>query len=324
MLALSSPCASPRPETRHFDFEELDALDPVASSCAVAAKHLYLGDAAAEQQASEDSDNACVGGQVCGLDAYRLSVMKALHNDVYFATFKRDPQYQVVLEHVWPSLGAEYLACVHRDAPQLLDQLMNDIRRNNIVGSPILYDYPGIGAVSPTQLRYLKVLVDLQLLFVDKHSLENLSIIELGVGYGGQCQLVLAAHSVASYILADLPEVELLAQRYLRATVSAHRLGVVRLRQELPSDLADVRVVPQADLFLSNYAFSELNHELQCKYFDELVRPCRRGYVTYNNAADAAAMPVRDFAAKLRSIGRLPSVEPEKPGTAENCFIVKW
>jgi len=171
--------------------------------------------------------------------------------------------------------------------------------------------------VSPTQLRYLKVLADLRKL-PNLPGLDNAAVIELGVGYGGQCQLILAAHTVASYLLVDFPEVELLAERYLRATLQVERVQAVGLSQSLPKRKM------QADLFISNYAFSELRRPLQCQYFKEYVRGCRRGYVTYNKAADAGAMPVEEFARLLRREGRRPSVAPEEPSTAEDCWTVTW
>lgn len=71
-----------------------------------------------------------------------------------FATFKRDPEYRLVLEHVTFEQGGRLLAHLAASAPWLLaPRLLRAFRENDAVGSPITYDYgPRYGRWSPTTL----------------------------------------------------------------------------------------------------------------------------------------------------------------------------
>ena len=128
-----------------------------------------------------------------------------------FATFKSQPAYTAILEHVNCELGAEYLRVALDQTPEMEDHLAR-FRRNDQHGSPNVCDYGRHGVFSPTTLRYAKVLSDLQSLF---GPLGRLRIVEVGVGYGGQCFVVHVGSGFRSYTLVDLPPVLELARRYL-------------------------------------------------------------------------------------------------------------
>ena len=64
-----------------------------------------------------------------------------------------------------------------------------------------------------------------------------------------------------------------------------------------------------ADLFISNYALSELSQRLRRHYFAAAVAPARCGYVTWNLWAAGAA-----FVAQLASAQRA-----RQPATAVRC-----
>ena len=79
-------------------------------------------------------------------------------------------------------------------------------------GGGVIYDYSPIGKISPSTLRYIKVLSDLILYF---GNLDNLRICEVGVGYGGQARIINSIFTPHSYDFVDLNAVLLLAQKYL-------------------------------------------------------------------------------------------------------------
>ena len=86
----------------------------------------------------------------------------ALGNDLVFTNFKNDFNYTKVLEHVGVDFGSEYLERIVEDHPELLKHFPKFISNDN-VGNPKQYYYKKIGmGISPTTLRYIKVLGDLQ------------------------------------------------------------------------------------------------------------------------------------------------------------------
>ena len=84
-------------------------------------------------------------------------------NDIVFANFKRDNDYRQVLEHATYEHGLAYLEVIKNDYPYLID-LIDKFATNDNYGFPFTYEYDGM-FMSPTTLRYIKVLGDLNKLF---------------------------------------------------------------------------------------------------------------------------------------------------------------
>ncbi len=188
-----------------------------------------------------------------------------------FQKFRSSPVYQRVLEHVTKEHGEEYLKEIAKNS-ELLGQ-MEAFKRNDLYGGPPLSYYSGIGWVSPTTLRYVKVLADLTNFF---GTLDGLKICEIGVGYGGQCRVINARFNPSSYLLIDLKPVLMLAQRYLDSYVLSSTTRY-RTMNELESS--------KSDLVISNYAFSELPREIQEVYMRKVLLKSARGYLTVNDLA---------------------------------------
>src|SRR5439155_3421529 len=133
------------------------------------------------------------------VDYTSFCALAATNPDV-FATFKPEPVYREVLEHVTCKQGRAYLERVLSRTPELA-RYLDRFRENDRLGSPQTCTYAGYGRFSPTTLRYAKVLSDLVVLF---GSLDGFRIVEIGCGYGGQCFITSVAASPACYTLVDL------------------------------------------------------------------------------------------------------------------------
>lgn len=233
-----------------------------------------------------------------------------------FKTFRRDPAYQEVLEHVTPEMGLEYYKEVlprYRGIEILVEAAKND----NIGLPSCQIAFPGkpkasevsLPLLSPTTLRYLKVVSDLEKLF---GSLDGFRITEIGVGYGGQCRLIEALFQLKSYTLIDLEEPLALTAMYLRNFAP-------RLRYYVEAD--DVHVFAGEDLAISNYAFSELKREAQEFYIQTVLSKSARGYITCNNITPERFNSIKAEELAERMNGR---ILPEVPLTHKGNSIVVW
>jgi hypothetical protein len=243
-------------------------------------------------------------------DAYTSFCARAASDDRVFARFKREPVYREVLEHVTCERGAGYLERLASDSPELVE-LFDRFRANDRLGSPQTCAYGQYGRFSPTTLRYVKVLSDLQRLF---GRLDGMRIVEIGCGYGGQCFVVHAAASPAAYTLVDLAECSSLQQKYLE------RLGVSGARFVRADELADEAA--EYDLAISNYAFSELRRDVQEQYLERILQHTPRGYVTCNWISPPE---FRSFS-REELLEAIPGATflPELPRTAEANAILVW
>ena len=249
----------------------------------------------------------------------RLINERAIANDSssLWNTFKTNPDYTWVLEHVSIPLARRYAAAI---AHQRCDEWLfappfpAHYRRNNLVGGPRTLPFEDVGNVSTTIVRYLKVVCDLTTLF---GSLNGFSVAEIGVGYGGLPQVMISTYErLGSYMLIDLPPVERLASKYLH-----HTLPVEHEPPPIRRFHADATPPPLPasglDLLISNYAFSEQTEAVQLDYLERVVRHAKRGYLTINPWTGLCKPPLTRLTALLTSYGFDVVVAREVPVSFE-------
>jgi len=241
-------------------------------------------------------------------ELYPQTCLEASHDFRAFANFRRNPAYTAALEHVSEAQGQDCLGIIAKD-PEIF-AAMEAFKVNDGFGSPMICDYPSVGKISPTTLRYVKVLADLKAHF---SSLDNLRISEISVGYGGQCRIINAYFKPASYCLIDIFPALSLAQRFLDNFVLHSVMSYMTMNQ-LP--------VVESDLVISNYAFSELRRPIQDAYLRKVVLPAKRGFFIYNQIAPA------DFqgytANELLQMIPGSRLFEERPLTHPNNVVIVW
>lgn len=189
-------------------------------------------------------------------------------DDTAFSNFKKNPAYTPILEHVSVELGYMYLALLNDETKKLIPEAHSI---NDTKGNPLVMSTP-FGVVSPTTVRYLKVLQDLNSIF---KLTEISSVVEIGAGYGGQARLLMSFfNNIKSYTCFDLKEPAQLQNRYNEDLEGFKSFP-------FSEDLGSI----QADLVISNYAFSELTKKVQDTYIEYVLNNCPRGYIMYNPGA---------------------------------------
>ena len=128
-------------------------------------------------------------------------------NTDYFNNFKSIGAYRHVLEHVSQEEGQLYLEEIEIDYEEKLDE----IKKNDTIGNPVTFDYPNVGTMSPTTIRYIKNVSDI----INKFGADMKSIVEVGGGYGGLCKVLSSFIDFDNYLLIDLEECNELSRKYL-------------------------------------------------------------------------------------------------------------
>ena len=170
-----------------------------------------------------------------------------------------------------------------------------------------------IGKISPSTLRYVKVLHDLMVHFGD---LSNLKICEIGVGYGGQARIIFAKFPrVAQYHFVDLQSVLNLSKKYLSHFSDISADLCFHTLDNLPQN--------NYDLVISNYAFSELSRAIQELYLEQIINHSKHGYITYNDISsdDLASYKISEYPKIIRKDIRILD---ENPLTHPLNRIVVW
>jgi len=243
------------------------------------------------------------------VDYYYDACIQASLNGKLFNKFRRNKSYRRILEHISQKRGNAYLKEILDTNPGILKN--SDIfRQNDEWGNPLTYDYPEIGQMSPSTIRYIKVLSDLELIF---GSLDNLNICEIGGGYGGQCRIINSIYKPKKYTLVDIKASLMLAQRYLDKYV---------LNSVMEFKTMNELEIANYDLIISNYAFTELTREVQSVYLNKAILNSTKGYITYNDIVPESFNSYKKN--ELLQLLKGSFEMEERPLTHDNNCIIVW
>lgn len=254
-----------------------------------------------------------IATSVTDVATYRDFCALAAQDDEVFRTFKQNPHYQGVVENVSRSQGKKLIRIIQDKYPELLEN-WSKFATSDLVGSPFLTYYPELGPLSPTTLRYIKILGELQFLFGD---LTGKKIIEVGAGYGGQCKIIADLCSFSTYSIVDLPEPSALAQKYLSLlnVPNVHFISANETSGEC------------CDVFISNYAFSECYREVQTDYLNKYILNSSAGYMllnAYREGTEPKPYSNSELAEVLQSKDYKVTFYAEDPLTADGNVLLTW
>jgi putative sugar O-methyltransferase len=241
------------------------------------------------------------------LDDYLTLCALAATNIDYFNKFRSCKSYRAILENVDGLAGENLLSVI-----ESYGKSGAEFRHlwHSEIGKPYTYQISGLGRISPTELRYSKIVCELEILF---GSLDGFKITEIGVGFGGQGGQILRAFAVAEYEFVDLSEPLQLVKRYLSEIKASEN---VRLTSP------DRVLGEKRDLVISNYAFSELTLELQEEYFEKIVSRSEKGFFIYNQITpdEYRTMSAKEFAARIEGA----EIFSERPLSHPGNVVVVW
>ena len=247
-----------------------------------------------------DSEITASYPSLCGLAAKNLEIFKK---------FRSSRVMVKALDHVSIEQGNGYISEILKYS-SWSEKFTKTLVKIDKVGKPRKFRFRPYGTFSPTLLRYLKVYTDLEKNF---GSLKNLNIVEIGIGFGGQASLIGLLDNPLSYTFYDIPPVLELAQKFTNELGVLGNFTFTDGRNPKPSN---------PDLVISNYAFSELNRDVQDQYLKNVVLPSPRGYITWNNLS-AQILGGHSLAELIRLIPN-SQIHPEKPNTSESNVIIVW
>ena len=202
---------------------------------------------------------------------YEQQLSRLLKSKKRLSDFRRKYDYREILEHVTYTQGKSYLEQIQEYSPQNYIELIEKNKANDLFGNPYEYQYPGVGRVSPTTLRYISTAIDIfETIRLNKESV----VAEIGVGYGGQAAILERMYGIRNYSAFDLPSVIQLSNVYLNSVNSKLKFTSSGLSSDKNTTW---------DVVISNYAFSELHRDLQLSYIKHVIAKSKSGYMIMNS-----------------------------------------
>ena len=254
-------------------------------------------------RSSDESDSQVVG--------YEENISSLIKNSDSLSNFRRNFNYRLILEHVsyWQGLSYQKriseLGCVENN--QIVKLASSDD-----FGSPRKYKYKDIGWISPTLLRYISVYSEIEKTIGFS---EIKSVVEIGIGYGGQARVINHLSRIQEYTLYDLPSVQELALKFLRETNPGFSPTCLNIRKLEQSGY---------DLVISNYAISELPGNVQAEYLEKILKPSKHIYLIMNSGASNKTGRSKGKLSQAYFLDSLPGlkVQAESPLTGPDNYVM--
>jgi len=241
--------------------------------------------------------------------SYKNVCLEASKNEEAFSKFKQNSEYTTILEHTSKEYGQKYIDFILKTGLDL--SKINKFKENDEQGNPTKVEYlDPFGLISPSTLRYVKVLSELESIF---GSLANKKIVEIGVGYGGQSKLIMDYFNIDEYNFVDLPEVLGLTKKYLE------KYGYKNLNYYTYDSLPEKNY----DIVISNYAFTECNKGIQKIYLEKIINKSKSGYITGNQIGHHFNVDMMNREEIKNAIPNSKLIA-EVPLTHPNNYILTW
>jgi hypothetical protein len=208
------------------------------------------------------------------------SCARAAANDARFARFRRGLLHRVIVEATPPAEARQHMARLLRQTPHYAALFDKFVTLDHRIGAPTMTEFAPNVWFAPNTVRYMRYMSDCETRF---GNLDGATVVEIGIGFGGQCKIFFDRFAVGKYILIDLPGPIALARRVLTQllgaeTVAARLLFLEAGREGAPAGLPEGRF----DLAISTLAFSECHRSIQQGYIETVLSRARCGYIHRN------------------------------------------
>jgi putative sugar O-methyltransferase len=253
-------------------------------------------------------ENLFIKTSISDEENFRSVCEEASKNKFLFNSFKTNQKFTEILEHTSYEQGLSYIEEIEKDI-KIDFNLIEKFKENDLYGNPITYDYKSpYNNISPSTIRYIKILNDLIKIFGD---LTNFSIVEIGIGYGGQSKIIQDHFQLKEYNYVDLPEVMNLTKTYMD-NFNYKNLNFLDFKN-LPNK--------KYDLVISNYAITECSKEIQDLYIEKIINNSEHCFIIGNDIGSYFNLNNYN---KTDWMSKLPKskVMDETPKTHENNYVL--
>lgn len=243
---------------------------------------------------------------------------KAINDDNIFESFKQDGSFTTILEHTQEEYSHIFMQRIINEHKDLLKKInWNKIKENDLIGSAHIIDYPELSNIikldnymfSPSTVAYLFKALDI-LTHIKKSKLNNIKVLEIGAGYGGQCKIIfdtapLFDINIEKYTLVDLYWPNQLQKKYLNTLGYKDKVEFISYEQLLENNIS----LPEFNYLISIYALGEFNSDIQQFYIDK-INNLKYYYLVWNTLS-------------IHEKFLLGDIEEEYPKTGPHNVVIK-
>lgn len=198
-----------------------------------------------------------------------------------------------------------------------------EIERIDQIGNPThVVDVNGY-KISGICLRYLYY-ADKILNEIEKLSLNEIQMVEIGGGYGGYCSILNAlavgrSIKIEIYGIFDLPEVQDFQEKYINETIEYQYCGC-GVQHTYFATLNSNVIKTDVNYLVSFYALGEFPTELKKQYIEDIIAKVPHGFIIWNPHFG----PDDEGIQLIKKVQPNVQITKEDPLTAEFNLEIKW
>lgn len=251
---------------------------------------------------------------------YLNSIEEAIKDDL--KSFKRDPNYRVILEHVSQDQGKQYYEHLKQKGIND-DLLLTFCQMNDMIGNPEKFKYSETITTSPTTLRYSYQAISI-FNYISNSNKDSIDFLIIGDGYGG-LNLALQHFSFMystkpkNIYTIDLTNPIRLQKAYLRKL--AHDEKYSDDDPEIQfidySNINELENIPKDTFLIANYSLSEFSKDVFANYM-KYVEKFDHGYITWNG------LPYGNSYDELLKDKHNVEIKDEEPLTSPDNKIITY
>lgn len=242
----------------------------------------------------------------------------AVKNENIFNIFKKDSNFTTILEHTQENFSHDFMSQIINIYPEEAKKInWNLVKENDSIGSAHIINYPELSQLieledynfSPSTVAYAFKALDI-LYHMKKSNLNDIKILEIGAGYGGQCKMIFDMANIFSinileYTLVDLYWPNQLQKKYLNYLGYKNKLNFVSF-EELVDNKNNL---PEFNYLISIYALGEFPQDIQQFYIDKM-KNLEYYYIVWNTIS-------------IHNRFLLSDIEEERPRTGPYNVLIK-
>lgn len=213
----------------------------------------------------------------------------AVNNDEVFNEFKKNSDFITILEHTAVNYSYVFMNQIIDKYLELLNRIdWKLISQNDSIGGAEQVEYEELKnyikldsyIFSPSTVAYTYKALEI-LDHIKESNLNDISILEIGAGYGGQCKIILDLAplfniNIKEYTLVDLYWPNQLQKKYLNYLGYKNNLKFISYE-----DLRGGKELDSFDYLISIYALGEFSPDIQQFYIDKM-QSFRYHYLVWN------------------------------------------
>lgn len=232
-----------------------------------------------------------VSGSTAG-HRYLNKCLEASKKYERFLTFRIDSDYTRINAKGQKEEGEAILKKISKNLDIM--QKIEDFRENDKFGEPETHKFVKNGCFSIDTLRHINTLYELMEEFGDSTSMKNWKIIEFGGGYGGLAHILSKKIKWKNYYFLEIKEVLELSKKYFMNCKNIKNIELLSSSSDLSKSLSSRKY----DLFISEYAFGQLNKDGIEKYLF-LLKNSKNAFIKSNIADPHRKKWIKDKLEKI-------------------------